>query len=76
MKPGDLVRVNDLWHRQCLGPGMDSWVEAGSTGVIVERCYQGNLDWGWWVLIGSRRALLNDCYINDCYIRVIDDAAR
>jgi hypothetical protein len=58
MQPGDLVRVNDRWHVQRLGPGMESWIEPGSVGVIVE-----HHSWGWQVLIGERRALLNECYV-------------
>jgi hypothetical protein len=63
MKAGDLVRVNDRWQVQGLGPGMESWIEPGSVAVLVEHYYQGTLSWGWQVLIGERQALLNECYM-------------
>jgi hypothetical protein len=58
MKRGDLVRVNDRWQVQGLGPGMESWIEPGSVAVLVEPD-----PWGWRVLIGERQARLNECYM-------------
>jgi hypothetical protein len=70
MKPGDLVRINSLWHVDRRGPGLPAGLLPGTIGTLIEEDRSGLLFWGWKILVGEQ--LFG--HVNECYMETIDEA--
>jgi hypothetical protein len=70
MQPGDLVRINSLWHVLDRGPGLPADLLPGMIGTLIEQDMSGLLSWGWKILVGDQLF----SHVNECYMETIDEA--
>lgn len=70
MQPGDLVRINSLWHVLDRGPGLPADLLPGTIGTLIEQDRSGLLSWGWKILVGEQLF----SHVNECYMEVINEA--
>lgn len=70
MQPGDLVRINSLWHVDGRGPGLPADLLPGTIGTLIEQDRSGMLSWGWKILVGEQLF----SHVADCYMETIDES--